>query len=451
MMSPGGSPGAMKAIAVWGLVFKTRQYLKGSLWFLPLLGGIAGAVLGAAAASSDRTVGVLSSLEYSASTAEAVLAAIVGSTAALTGFVVTVSVLVVQMATSTFSARYMRLWYRDRMLHVLLAMLVGTFTFSFTLLAGVEENSVPNLGVTASGALVAVDMFLFLFFLDRFVHRLRPVAVAALVAEAGRRAFESVVVAASGPGAPDIVRAPVELDHPSFVVRTHRAGSIQAVHAAGLVRFAREHDCTLVLNHVVGDFVPAGAPVIQVYGSNADGRRFERRLRGMFALGVERTIEQDPAFALRIMVDIAIKALSPAVNDPTTAVQVINHLGDTLNTIGATNFEPNVAPVQRPWRVVVSARGWEEYLSLGVTEIREYGASSVQVVRRLRAVLTELHDAVRPEHRAAVESELARLDAEVEREFGSSPDLDRASEPDRQGLGGVNGLGGRSALERTLR
>jgi uncharacterized membrane protein len=427
----------MTAIAVWGLVFKTRQYLKGSLWFLPLLGGIAGAAFGAAAASSDRTVPVLSSLEYSASTAEAVLAAIVGSTAALTGFVVTVSVLVVQMATSTFSARYMRLWYRDRMLHVLLAMLVGTFTFSFTLLAGVEEDSVPNVGVTATGALMAVDMFLFLFFLDRFVHRLRPVAVAALVAEAGRRAFESVMGAASGPDAPEIVRARVEAGDPSVVVRTHRAGSIQAVHGAGLVRFAREQDCTLVLNHAVGDFVPAGAPVISVYGSTADVSRAERRLQGMVVLGVERTIEQDPAFALRVMVDIAIKALSPAVNDPTTAVQVINHLGDTLHTIGATDFQPNADPVQRSWRVLVPARRWEEYLSLGVTEIREYGASSVQVVRRLRALLEELQGTVRLEHRAAVDDELARLEAQVEQSFAASADLDRAVEADRQGIGGV--------------
>ena len=79
------------------------------------------------------------------------------------------------------------------MLHVLLAMLVGTFTFSFTLLAGVEENSVPNLGITATGALMTVDLFVFLFFLDRFIHRLRPVAVAALVAGAGRHAFEAMV------------------------------------------------------------------------------------------------------------------------------------------------------------------------------------------------------------------------------------------------------------------
>jgi uncharacterized membrane protein len=427
----------LTAIAVWGLVFKTRQYLKGSLWFLPLLGGIAGALLGLAEGPFDRRVGVPARLEYSASTASTVLSAIVGSTAALTGFVVTVSVLVVQMATSTFSARNMRLWYRDRILHVLLAMLVGTFTFSFTLLASVEESSVPNLGVTVTGALMAVNMFLFLFFLDRFVHRLRPVAVAALVAEAGRRAFESVVRAASGPDAPHIIRGPFEShDESAVVVRTHRAGSIQALDAAGLVKFAREHNCTLVLNHVVGDFVPVGAPVMRMYGGDAEGHRVERRLRGMVVLGVERTIEQDPAFALRIMVDIAIKALSPAVNDPTTAVQVINHLGDTLHTIGATEFHPTGNNESRSGRVLVAARGWEEYLALGVTEIREYGASSVQVVRRLRAMLEELRGAVRPEHREAVEDELARLEAGVEQAFGASADLDRAREADRQGIGG---------------
>ena len=181
----------MTRIAVWALDFKTRQYLKGSLWFLPLLGGITGALLGLLEPVLARRISMPMSLEYSASTASVLLASIVGATAALTGFVVTVSVLVVQMATSMLSARYMRLWYRDRVLHILLALLVGTFTFSFTLLAGVEENSVPHVGVTATGVLMAADLFLFLFFLDRFVHRLRPVAVAALAAAAGRQAFES--------------------------------------------------------------------------------------------------------------------------------------------------------------------------------------------------------------------------------------------------------------------
>ena len=436
---------------MWALGFKTRQYLKGSLWFLPLLGGIVGVALGALDASLEGRIGAPGRLEYSADTAGTLLAAIVGATAALTGFVVTVSVLVVQMATGTFSPRYMRLWYRDRVLHVLLAMLVGTFTFSFVLLAEVEPSSVPNLGITVTGALMAADLFVFLYFLDRFVHRLRPVAVAALVAAAGREAFESAVRATAGPDAPEVVRAPLEVaGSPTTTVRARRAGSIQAVDASGLVRFARRQGCTIVLSHVVGDFVPAGTAVIQVYGGEPNDRSVERRLHGMIVLGVERTIEQDPAFAVRIMVDIAIKALSPAVNDPTTAVQVLNHLGDLLRVIGSADFRPSEDRTLRTGRVLVAARGWEEYLALGVTEIRSYGASSVQVARRLRAMLDELHGAVRPDYRPAIEDELLRLDAEVAREFGRSPDLDRASEPDRQGIGGAPGLGEREPAERLI-
>ena len=245
---------------MWRLVFQTRQYLKGSLWFLPLLGGLAGAAARVLEARSTARVEAPTSLQYSASTASTLLAAIVGSTAALTGFVVTVSVLVVQMATGTFSARYMRLWYRDRMLHVLLAMLVGTFTFSFTLLAGVEEGSVPNLGITATGVLMAVDLFLFLFFLDRFIHRLRPVAVAALVAGAGRRAFESAVRAAAGPMRPRSCARPFETaDEPTLVVR-EPAGRLdpgaRRRRPRSLRARARLHARP---DHAVGDFVPEGA------------------------------------------------------------------------------------------------------------------------------------------------------------------------------------------------
>ena len=91
-------------------------------------------------------------------------------------------------------------------------------------------------------------------------------------------------------------------------------------------------------------------------------------------------------------------------------------------------------------------RGWDEYLALGVTEIRAYGASSVQVARRLRAMLEELHGAVLPEHRASVEDELARLDAAVALALASSPDLDRAGGSDRQGLGGAPSLEGRISV-----
>jgi uncharacterized membrane protein len=163
----------------------------------------------------------------------------------------------------------------------------------------------------------------------------------------------------------------------------------------------------------------------------------------MVALGDERTIEQDPAFAVRIMVDIADRALSASVNDPTTAVQVLNHLSDVLRLIGSVDFSQSVWSDGKGVRVgfVIPVRLWEDYLTLGTTEIREYGATTIQVMRRLRAMLEELRGEVRPEHRAAVEDELARLDATVARSYGDSIDLDRASIPDAQGIGGRESSG----------
>src|SRR5215471_11536572 len=139
----------------------------------------------------------------------------------------------------------------------------------------------------------------------------------------------------------------------------------------------------------VGDSVPAGAPLIQAYGGGASGPRAEGKLRAMIVLGDERTIEQDPAFAIRIMVDIADKALSPAINDPTTAVQALNHLSDVLRLIGTTDFTQSRQPAGGAVRtgLVIPAQSWEDYLTLGVTEIREYGSTAIQLMRRLRASL----------------------------------------------------------------
>jgi uncharacterized membrane protein len=99
-------------------------------------------------------------------------------------------------------------------------------------------------------------------------------------------------------------------------------------------------------------------------------------------------------------------------------------------------LEKSIVLKESRLRVVLPTRRWEDYLALGVTEIREYGASSVQVMRRLRAMLEDLLDEVLPEHRPAVEDELARLDATVVQTFGDSVDLDRAVVADRQGIGG---------------
>ena len=433
-----GRCGWTEALPVsWYTAFRLRQFARGSLWLLPLVGGVLGVLAGSGVILADQSVHVPSYWTYSPSTASTVLSAIVGAMAALTGFVVTVTVLAVQMATGTFSARYMRLWYRDRVLKLLLALLIGTLAFSLALLKRVENNFVPNLGVTVAGFLVVASLLVFVVFLDRFLHRLRPVAVAALVAGYARRDFDRYTAALA---APDVFLGEFDPagEAPALLVRSTRPGAIQAADVHGLVGWAREHGCLVVLCHQVGDFVPAGAKLIETYDGAAPGTRAEGRLRNMIVLGDERTVEQDPAFAIRIMVDIADKALSPAVNDPTTAVQALDHLSDVLRLIGTADFS------RSRWRgedavrtgLVIPARSWEDYLALGVTEIREYGSTAIQVMRRMRAMLEELRDEVRPEHRLAVEEELARLQATVARTFADSVDLDRANTADPQGIGG---------------
>ena len=423
----------------WSRRFRVREYLRGSLWVLPFVGAVLGVALGAGAMELERLYEPPSYWTYSPSTATSVLSAIVGATAALAGFVVTVTVLVVQMATGTFSARYMRLWYRDRMLKATLAVLVGTLTFSLTLLRHVESDSVPDAGVTIAGILVTVGLLLFLLFFDRFIHRLRPVTVTRLVSVAGRRTFDEMLAAHSRS---DVSLEPyLPTSQPSLVVRSGRPGSVQAFDLQGLAAWGRANESVIVLKPAVGDFVHEGAVLMSVYGPPVD-HATERRLRETVALGDERTFEQDPAFALRITVDIALMALSPAVNAPTTATQVLDHLGETLRRIGTTDLAgPTSRAGARPV-LVMRAPCWEDYLSLGVTEIREFGAASAQVLRRLRAMLEELREVVRPENRRAVEDELGRLDATARQHWAASVDVDLVTVADGQGIGGPTTSGG---------
>ena len=146
----------------WSRRFRLREHVLDSLWVVPLLGSILGAILGFVVAEIDRHVDPPGYIEYSSSTASTLLTAIVGAEAALTGFVITVTALIVPMVIGTFSPRYMRLWYRDPVLKATLALVAGTLTFAFSLLRRIEPNFVPNMGLTAAGVLMVASLMVFL-------------------------------------------------------------------------------------------------------------------------------------------------------------------------------------------------------------------------------------------------------------------------------------------------
>ena len=268
----------------WSVRFRIRQYIKNSLWLLPLIAGLGGLVLAELIYWLD-TRSDLAVLQYSPETATAVVSATIAAAVSLTGFVVTVTVLGVQQATGIFSPRYMRLWYRDGRLKLVLAELVGTLMFSIAVIRRIRPDSVPDISVSLTGGGLAVGLLLFLLYLDRFLHRMRPVAVAELLAREGRRAFEDWMEETDSP---DLVPVPggtwAPSTTPGFVLRATRSGTIQAVDIAGLSAVAAQHACLVVFRHSVGDFVPVGAAILEVHGATLPAGAGEH-LSTMLALG----------------------------------------------------------------------------------------------------------------------------------------------------------------------
>jgi uncharacterized membrane protein len=202
-----------------------------------------------------------------------------------------------------------------------------------------------------------------------------------------------------------------------------------------LVAAARQARGTIVMACAVGDTLVDGDVLLRVH--DAGTPLPERALLRAVQLGKERTFEQDPKYPIRLLVDIAIKALSPAINDPTTAVQTIDQLEDLLRRLGSAELDVgDVADADGALRLAFPTPTWEDYLTLSFDEIRHFGSSSVQVMRRMRSAMVGLADSLSNQDRVeAVRRYLEHLD----RVIGALPfdveDKSMARQEDRQGIG----------------
>src|SRR5262249_13506686 len=150
------------------------------------------------------------------------------------------------------------------------------------------------------------------------------------------------------------------------------------------------------------------------------------RLLHHIALGAERTIEQDPAFPFRIIVDIASKALSPAINDPTTAVLALDQLHHLLRNVGLRRLDTGLTRDRDGrLRLVYATPDWETFVALALTEVRQFGATSIQVTRRMHALLEDLVAVLPPERHPALRAEMRRLHGAIERAFSDPEDRTR--------------------------
>ena len=372
---------------------------------------------------------------YTPDGARAVLGALTGSMLTLIVFVLSATLIVVQLASGQLTPRVIALVFA--MPWVRFTLVVFTFTYTYTLGAlGRVEERVPDLHAGVAVLLNLTCIIVFFLFVQKLSSGLRPSSMMQLVADRGREVFEQVYPQPHDPARPE--QAPHKVlpsSAPRVIEFTGRSGVVMAFSPELLARLARDAGAVVEVVPQVGDSIAPGDPLFRVYGGAREIP--PAAARGCVAVGSERTLEQDPRFAFRILVDIANKALSPAVNDPTTAVLALDQIGNLLLCLGKRRLDEGVArDADGTPRVVYGTPDWPDFVILAVTEIRHFGAGSVQVDRRLRAVLEHLIRVLPADRRPALEAELALLGSAVERGFRDEEDRKRAAVADYQGVGG---------------
>jgi uncharacterized membrane protein len=370
--------------------------------------------------------------------ARALLGTLASSMFTFIVFVSSALLVAVQLASSQLTPRIIGIVFNDSTTRSCLVVFVFTFTFSLAALVRVTTGVPPlTAHLAVYSCLASLGMFLYL--INHVGQTLRPSGALWAVASLGRDVIESVYPQRlAGSLQSGLARASILGETPTGTIPNSRDGVVLAFDVKGLASLAEKADCLLELVPQVGDFVAAGDPLFRVYQGGATLPA--DAVCQSVAVGQERTLEQDPAFAFRILVDIASKGLSPAINDPTTAVLALDQIHHLLRNVGSRRLDDGqVCDAAGRLRLAYRTPDWEDYVQLAVTEIRHFGGSSIQVARRLRAMLENLIQTLPQERTVRLRQELELLQRSAERFFRDPEDRALAEISDSQGVGGKQG------------
>lgn len=421
----------------WNRCYALRSYLRSTLWLVPLTALVVEQI-------AIRLVSAINQYFYwipepaaSAAAAIGVMDTIVTLTMSFVVFTFGSMLVALQVASGQLTPRIIATTLlQDNTIRFTVALFLFTLLFAAGTRARIQMD-IPHLAVALAIFLGIASVSAFLYLIDYTARLLRPVSIVWRIGEQGIDVIETVYPdAIKGTHVP--TAAHVLPDHFERTVE-HREQSaiVLAVNLRALVEAAHTADGVIDFAHRVGDFVATGDILFRLYG----GARTidDRLLRAQVAFGPERTIEQDSTFAFRVIVDIAVKALSRAINDPTTAVLAIDQLHRLLRLVGARHLhDDKLLDADGRLRLVFPTPNWDDFVQLTCREIRLYGAENFQVARRLRAMIDSLI-AVLPEARhAALQCELDLLDRALARIHEFPEDYALARQPDLQGLGGAS-------------
>lgn len=374
----------------------------------------------------------------SAASAMAVCSAIASGMIALTGIVFSLTFVMVQFSATAYSPRLVLWVAREPVMSHALGVFTATFLYALGMLSWVDRNAegrVPYFSTWLVVLLLLASMAMFVALIER-VGMLQVNRMLIFTGDQARASIEEIYGShPSNPpscGMPDLDRRPVI----QTLTHSGRPKALQALDLAALVDLAAAGDAVIEMTAAVGNTLMDRAPLLRVRGGQQP--LDEAALRRAIQHGDERTFEQDPEYAIRLVVDIAIKALSPAINDPTTAVQALDQIEDVLLRIGRCNLENGIYADRRGQpRLLTRVPTWDNFLLLALDEIRAYGADSVQVMRRMKALIKNLTEVLSADRQPALRRWEQRLQGSIARSFDDAQEKRDASVADRQGLGGA--------------
>lgn len=411
------------------------ESIRGGLWFIPLVTVLVASGLATALVRLDEgNLPAPMAFRGDASSARELLTTIAASTLSMTTLVVSITIVALQLASQQFSPRVMRTFFRDTGTKVSLGIFLSTTVYSLMILRVVQpagpgrDEYVPTFSVTVAFVLMLAALVTFLYFVNHVAHSIRAVHIMEAVAAETRQAVRDLPMA--DPALPDDdwpVRPPDRV-----LASEQPPGVLLGVDENDLVELAhRERVCFRVLVEV-GDYLPSQMPLVEVWSDEGPGSPVTLEVADVVryvGVGRERTMRQDVAFGFRQLVDMAEKALSPGINDPTTAVQALGRIHDLLRRLAA---QPDPRRIHRDAdgvpRLYLPEHGFAEWVHEAFDEVRLYGAGSLQIHRELRRIIADLLRVVdgQPEREAALREQLHLLDRAAARAFDDPEDRLRA-------------------------
>jgi uncharacterized membrane protein len=422
----------------WKQSYYLKDRFRSNLWVVPLIAIPFALVATRVLHRLDTWLG-WRFLDFGASGAEAMLNTITTATLSFVVFTFGSLLVALQVASGQLTPRIIAtILLRNNVVRYTTGLFIFTLLFAISA-RNTMQDDIFQLVIFVAACLGILCFAAFLFLIDYAARLLRPISIVSHVGEAGIAVIDSVY--------PDPNLGPTQSNSRRFKlgkpVRTieHRGTSeiVLAANVNELVAEAEGSGGVIEFVPQVGDFIATDEPLFNLYGGAAS--LDEGRLKSTVAFGPERTLEQDPTFAFRIIVDIALKALSPAINDPTTAVIAIDQLHRLLRKAGNKNLRTDEI-LDKTGQLVVIFRtpNWRDFVNLAFTEIRHCGAQNMQIARRLRAMIENLVQTLPGNRHPALQKELQFLDRAVEEYFRYPEDLALARVGDAQGLGGASGI-----------